>query len=39
MRLFLREAVALDRQKWKETVIAMRLSQAEGEDVKEALRD
>lgn len=39
MRVFLRESVALDRVKWKQTVIAMRLSQADADDVKEALRD
>jgi hypothetical protein len=39
MRLWLREGMALDRIKWKQTVIAMRLSQADPDDLKEALRD
>jgi hypothetical protein len=39
MRVFLREAVALDRQRFKETVAAMNLAQADPEHIKEALRD
>lgn len=40
MRVFLRESVALDRIKWKQTVNAMLLAQSEdGDAIKAAMKD